>query len=115
MTSRAIVVKVVLRMIWFNCRSEISRMTREAIRGRRHIAGRVAGDATRRRVGAGQCKARGRVIKRRGLPGGRIVAIRAVVIEIILLVIRFSCGGKVPLVAREACRRCVRIAARMAA
>ncbi len=51
---------------------------------------------------AGQRKSRRRVIKRRRLPGRRIVTIHAIVVEVVLRVIRVSRGTEIAAVTRVA-------------
>lgn len=90
-TRRAIVIKVILRVIRTCGSGEISRVTRVTRTASVGVAGRMTGQASNAGVAAGQQEPGSAMIKAGGIPGCRRVTGGAVVIKIILHMIRVSC------------------------
>ena len=102
MTGRAIVIKVVLHMVGVGGRCEITGMARIAVAAGVHITGRMAGYASDLGVSSTERESGEIMVECCRLPGSRIVATGAIVVEIIRFMIGVVRGGKITLMAVNA-------------
>ena len=109
MTGGAVVIEVVLLVIRVGCRGEVAGVAIEASARRICVSGSMAGNASQGRMRTGQAEASRAVVKVGGLPCRSGMTARAIVIEVVLLVIRLGCRGEVAGVAVETSARRIRV------
>ena len=114
MTGGAIVIEVVLLVIRVGCRGEVAGVAVETSARRIRVPGGMTGNASQRCVRTGQGEASRAVVKVGGFPCRSGMTTRAIVIEVVLLVIRFGCRGEVAGVAIETSARGIRVSGSMA-
>ena len=114
MTGGAIVIEVVLQVIRVSRRSEVTGVAIETSARGIRVSGRMAGNASQRRMRTGQAEASCTVVKVCGFPCRSGMTGGAIVIEVVLLVIRLGCRGEVAGVAVETGARSICVSGSMA-